>query len=148
MIKVKINSICDDSECTNEFIKFRTTDKYCSWTCQNKNSKSKSKKKLYKIPKVSKKQKTALAEYFKVRADFMNGLDSIICPVYPNKTVTDVHHKKGKEGFADEWAKENNIPLLIDVRYFLAVSRSGHQKIEENPIWAKEHGFSIDRLSI
>tara|TARA_R110002049_G_scaffold224712_5_gene396536 strand:+ start:2081 stop:2527 length:447 start_codon:yes stop_codon:yes gene_type:complete len=148
MIKVNNEAICGDSECTNEFTKFRTTDKYCSWTCQKKNTKPKSNKKLYKIPKVSAKQKVALASYFKVRADFMNGLDSIICPVYSNKTVTDVHHKKGKEGFADEWAKENNIPLLIDVRYFLAVSRSGHQKIEENPIWAKERGFSIDRLSI
>jgi hypothetical protein len=147
MIKVNKTAICADIECNNEFTKFRTTDKFCSYECKKKNTVTRPKK-GYTIPKVSAKQKAKLAEYYKVRADFMNNLKSQVCPVFPDKCVTDVHHKKGREGFADAWAKENNIPLLIDTRYFLAVSRAGHQKIENQPEWAKENNFSEDRLTI
>lgn len=148
MKNTKDKPICADELCEVTFTKFRTTDKYCSYECKIKNTPLKNKKKKYRIPKFSKKQKSALAKYFKIRADFMNGLDNIICPVCPNKTVTDVHHKMGKEGFADEWAKKNDIPLLIDTRFFLAVSREGHSYIEYHPVWAKKMGYSIDRLTI
>ena len=60
--------------------------------------------------------------------------------------ATDIHHKMGRIGYADEWARQENIPLLLDVRFWLAVSRKGHQMIEENPEWAKENNYSIDRL--
>ena len=141
------DNVCSDGDCNNTFVKYKSTDKYCSWDCKIKNTKVKPKKK-YVIPKISKKQKTTLASYFKVRADFMNNLESQVCPVYGDKWVTDVHHKKGKEGFADQWAVDNETSLLIDTRYFLAVSREGHDFIENNPTWAKERGFSEDRLSI
>lgn len=147
MIKANKTAICSDPECNNEFTKFRTTDKFCSYECKKRNAKPK-KRKHYVIPKISEKQKAKLAEYYKVRADFLNSLKDPFCPVYPDKYVTDVHHKKGREGFADDWARRNNIPLLIDVRYFLAVSRSGHEYIEQHPIWAKEKGFSEDRLTV
>ena len=147
MIKQNKSNICGDDDCNNAFVKYKSTDKYCSWDCKRKNTKVKPKKK-YVIPKISKKQKTALASYFKVRADFMNNLESQFCPVYGDKWVTDVHHKKGKEGFADDWARNNKVPLLVDTRFFLAVSREGHEYIENNPISAKKMGFSEDRLSI
>ncbi|WP_262885687.1 hypothetical protein [Myroides sp. LoEW2-1] len=37
--------------------------------------------------------------------------------------------------------------LFLDTRYWLAVSREGHRMIEENPKWAKEKGYSLNRLS-
>ena len=55
---------------------------------------------------------------------------------------SDIHHKKGRNGYADDWARLNDIPLLIDPRYFLAVSRVGHQWIEMNPTKAKQMGLS------
>lgn len=147
MIKPKKTDICADDECENEFTKYRTTDKYCSYACKKKNTAAKPKK-HYQIPKMSAKQKAKMAEYYVVRAEFLNSLTDLLCPVYPDKTVTDIHHKKGREGYADDWARRNNIPLLIDTRYFLAVSRLGHDKIEKNPTWAKKMGFSEDRLTV
>lgn len=76
----------------------------------------------------------------------MSLLENKYCAVYPTQLANQIHHKKGKIGYADDWARQNNIPLLIDTRYFLAVNFDGHRKIEENPNWAKEMGFSIDRL--
>jgi hypothetical protein len=37
--------------------------------------------------------------------------------------------------------------LLLDQRFWLAVSRKGHKAIEQNPEWAKKMGFSESRLT-
>lgn len=107
-------------------------------------------KKKYKqkkpISKKSKKQKVLDAKYSVLRIEFLGKKENQVCPVTGEKT-TDVHHMMGRVGYADDWARFNNIPLIIDVRYFLAVSRRGHQHIEENPEWAKEKGFSKSRLA-
>lgn len=58
-----------------------------------------------------------------------------ICPI-TGQPATEVHHKKGRIG-----------KLLCDVKYWLAVSREGHIKIENNPEWAKEQGYSLSRLA-
>ncbi len=60
----------------------------------------------------------------------------------------DVHHKAGREGYADHHAKTLDIPLLIDVRFFLAVDRICHQWIENNPKEAKRRGWSLSRTGI
>jgi hypothetical protein len=57
------------------------------------------------------------------------------CAVYPELQSKEVHHKKGRTG-----------KLLIDKRYWLAVSRKAHRKITDNPAWAIEHGYSLLRL--
>ena len=51
--------------------------------------------------------------------------------------ATTIHHKKGREG-----------KLLINVMYFLGCCMPCHNKIELNPIWAKEQGYSINRLTL
>lgn len=73
----------------------------------------------------------------------------LVCPVMgtPITMDSDIHHKMGRIGYADQWARDLDISLLIDVRYFLAVSREGHNKIEKFPNWAKERGYSLDRLA-
>ncbi len=47
-----------------------------------------------------------------------------------------IHHKKGRIG-----------DLLNDTKYFLAVCQTDHDYIERHPIWAKEKGYSLNRLS-
>lgn len=97
------------------------------------------------IPKVSKKRAIENAKYTVKRLEFLGKPENRICPV-TGQEATDVHHKMGRVGFADQWARINNIPLLLDVRFWLAVSREGHNKIEMNPEWAKEKGYSQNRL--
>ena len=69
------------------------------------------------------------------------------CQVNPKHRTESVHHKMGREGYADQWARDNDIPLVIDERYFLACCIACHNKIEENPEWAYEKGYSIPRAN-
>lgn len=68
-----------------------------------------------------------------------------VCPIKgtPITMESDIHHRAKRQGYADDWARENNIPLLIDPRFFLAVSREGHQWIELHPKEAKALGYSL-----
>ena len=91
----------------------------------------KQKKKPKRIKPLSEKRAEQNKEYLTLIKVFLQGK---ICPITGQK-ATQVHHKKGRTG-----------KLLTDVKYFLAVSAEGHKKIEENPVWAKEMGYSVNRI--
>jgi murein tripeptide amidase MpaA len=95
------------------------------------------------IKKVSTKRKGEMANYKILSEEFIKNKR---CAVYPNQKATEVHHKMGRVGYADDWARENNITLLMDERFWLPVSRQGHVQIELRPLWAKKEGFSDSRL--
>ena len=116
----------------------------CRCELCRKNQKKSTKKPQKPIRKVSEKQKKLNKEYSKLRLEFLSLPENQICPITKLPT-TDVHHKKGRKGYADDWARENNIPLIIDVRFFIGVSREGHNKIEDNPDWSYQNGYSIRR---
>lgn len=94
-------------------------------------------KKSKAIPKVSQKQLERLKAYKKVRDAFMK--EHEYCQAQLEGIclgkATDTHHSKGKVG-----------DLLTDVRYFFALCRACHSKIEVSPTLAKELGFSLNRL--
>lgn len=83
------------------------------------------------IRKVSKKTSKKLVEYSRLKKQFIVGK---ICPIYPELKVVDVHHKCGRSG-----------DLLLDTRFWLAVSRKGHIWIELHPKEAREKGYSLPR---
>ncbi|QQU04200.1 hypothetical protein [Myroides odoratus] len=87
------------------------------------------------IKPISDKRKTEIQQYTILRKEFLSDPKNQICPITKQPT-TDVHHKKGRVG-----------SLFLDTRYWLAVSREGHRIIEENPEWAKENGYSLNRLN-
>ena len=109
----------------------------CYWSDNKKKNEGKQKtiKEFKPIPKISQKRKIENAKYIVLRIEFLGKKENSICPVTGKKT-TEIHHKKGRVG-----------SLFLDVRYWLAVSREGHKKIEENPVWAKKEGYSLSRLS-
>lgn len=111
-----------------EFIKFTGNSKFNPQPKPEKQEKKKPKA----IRKNSVKRTKENKEYLVLRDVFLNGKR---CAVFPEKRATQVHHKKGRIG-----------KLLCDVRFFLPVSAEGHKKIEENPEWAKEKGYSLNRL--
>ena len=92
-------------------------------------------KSLNPIPKVSKKRQIENAKYSVLRIEFLGKIENRICPITKQPT-TDIHHKKGRIG-----------SLLLDTRYWIALSREGHKFVEENPEWAKENGYSLNRLT-
>lgn len=91
------------------------------------------KKKPYKIKPVAKKTMIELKKYRKLRTEFLNAHP--VCQVDGCGPATDVHHMKGRVG-----------ELLTNTEYFLAVSRTCHNKIEKEPDWAKAMGYSLSRL--
>lgn len=131
-------------DCGSEFLPYNTIQKYCCVNCQFKygkkiNIKLKSfnpeKKKRYSIPKVSEKRKIENLKYVAQRIVFLGKKENQICPI-TGKPTTDIHHQKGRVG-----------SLFLDKTYWVALSREGHKQVEENPEWAKENGYSLDRLS-
>lgn len=87
------------------------------------------------IRKVSIKRAAQNKEYSKLRLNYFK--NHPICEVgLCGRYATDIHHIAGRIG--------NN---LTDITNFLAVCRQHHCQIEENPIWAKEKGYSKSRLA-
>ncbi len=83
-----------------------------------------------KSPKRSKEER----EYSKLRKLFLE--TKMLCEVEGCRCRSDsVHHKKGR--IAD---------LLNDTEFWLAVCHDHHVWIEEHPEWAKEKGYSLNRL--
>ena len=87
------------------------------------------------IPKVSKKRQIKNLQYSVLRTEFLGKKENQICPI-TGKPTTDIHHKKGRVG-----------ELFLDTKYWVALSREGHRFVEENPEWAKEKGYSLNRLT-
>lgn len=88
------------------------------------------------IRRRSKKRAKQEREYGIIRALFLD--QNPICQVKNCRGPSqEVHHKKGRIG-----------ELLTDVRYFLAVCNPHHRYIENHPIEAKAHGYSLSRLAI
>lgn len=105
---------------------------------------------LKRSAKPMRRASTALAarrrQYSKQRKVFLNRPENQWCPVAaagltghvwlssgrPRLEIqtTDVHHRKGRDG-----------KLLLDERYWLAVSRAGHEFIHANPNEARKHGW-------
>ena len=99
------------------------------------------------IRRVSSKRAAQLKEYTKLRKEFMAA--NPICHVWldenpwsangtwtaPDSAAsTDVHHKKSRVG-----------KMLLDTRYWMAVSRTAHQRIHQFPKWAREKGYLLDK---
>ena len=129
---------CKNPSCQKPFKQYNSLQRYCSSACQiSQRGKPK------KIKQVSDKRKEDNEIYSVMRKQFLEKFP--ICPI-TNKPTTDIHHKKGRIGFADDWARYNDISLFLDVRFWVALSREGHQFVEENPTWAKENGYSLNRI--
>jgi len=93
------------------------------------------------INKVSEKIDKNLKQYAVMRKKF---LLNRWCAVHHRPCVpSQIHHMMGRVGFADE----KEIPLLIDVRFWIAVCPEAHKEITEKPKWAIENGYSYSRLA-
>ena len=98
--------------------------------------------KKYVIPKVSEKRKALLPIYEKVRIEVLSEA-KFVCFVDNCKNVANTcEHQKGRKGFADQWARDNNIPLLIDKRFLKPCCNYHNLEFERNPELAKKYQLS------
>jgi hypothetical protein len=70
--------------------------------------------------------------YFDLRWEFL--LQHPLCEVCGHRRSRDVHHRLGRG------------ECLLEIDTFLAVCRSCHIRIHDNPQWAREHGYLGARL--
>jgi hypothetical protein len=97
------------------------------------------KKRQRRIPRVSARRAARLGEYAHAKRLFLAELRNWYCPVMLHLMrrgvpTTDIHHKRGRIG-----------ALLMDQRYWLAVSRRGHTWIHDNPDAARSLGWLCER---
>lgn len=80
------------------------------------------------IRRISNSRARQLKEYSKLKRAFLK--QHPYCAVFPARRASDIHHIRGRTG-----------RLLLDTRYWLAVSRAGHNWIHQNPALARQRGF-------
>ena len=84
------------------------------------------------IKKISSNQSKRNQKYLKLREKYLK--QEPVCEVCRLQKSSEIHHRKGRDG--DNLFNE-----------FLAVCRDCHNKIENNPEWAKENNYTITRLN-
>lgn len=140
-MKPKTHKICP--VCGNGFKIYKTTDKYCSFDCLNSTVVHSEKKPPKPIPKVSKKQSVLNAKYSVKRIEFLSKPENKYCFVDDcGKPATTVEHRKGRSGFADDYARQNNIPLIIDERFFAPCCLFHNLEFERNSELSKKYQLS------
>lgn len=99
-------------------------------------------KELKKLNKVSNKRVILNELYANIR--FLWLIQNPVCQFAGCKNkADDCHHRARRVGFADQWAQDNNIPLLIDYRFFMAVCRDHHLWIEDNQQHGIQEGYIV-----
>lgn len=96
------------------------------------------------IKQKSKKQQKKDTKYLKERLVYIHQKPCAIC----SSQATEVHHKKGRQGYADEWARQREVSLLHDQRFWLPLCHDCHSWVETHPIEAKTKGYSETRRDV
>jgi hypothetical protein len=117
---------CTVDDCSNP----RFAKGFCKYHQQLRTDKKKPKN---YISPVSNKKLKELKIYRKNRLVYLK--EHPKCEVCGINKADQIHHKAGRVG--DD---------LTDPKNFLAVDDKCHVRIELNPIWAKDNGYSVNRL--
>jgi len=140
---------CKFSGCNNTFQKVRPLDMFCCPKCHrahqdelNAKKAGKGTKKKFIAP-VSQRMLSELSIYRPIRDGYLSHHET--CEVRGCENPSNnLHHKAGRTGYADQWAKDEGVKLLWDVRFFMACCGSCHpRRIHENPEWATQEGYMI-----
>ena len=59
-----------------------------------------------------------------------------------NKRADTIEHTMGRKGFADDWAIENNVSLLLDVRFWKPCCNEHNLELERNPELSQKYQLS------
>lgn len=135
--------VCGDKDCDKTFKQYNSLQKYCSPSCQNKNRNVNLKlKPLYKIPKVSEKRKVVNKVYETVRIEVLTEAKFNCFIDGCNNVANTVEHTAGRLGFYDDWARDNNMPLVIDKRFLKACCLHHNGELENNPELSRKYQLS------
>lgn len=92
------------------------------------------------IKKVSDKHGAILRQYSVGRKIFLSLPENQKCFIEGcNKKATTIEHTRGKEGYFDEEARMNDIPLYIDERFWKPCCLEHNLELENNPELSKKY---------
>lgn len=137
--------------CNQKFIPSYFLQKYCNEDECKRAEKiyqsiklSESKLKPHKpIKKVSDKRSVENLQYSADRIVFLGKKENKVCFIDGcNKEATTVEHIAGRKGFYDDWARENNISLFLDQRFWRPCCHAHNLELENNPEMSKKYQLS------
>lgn len=129
---------CKNPDCDKKFVMYSSLNPFCSPACRIA-----VKGKPKGINKKSAKRKKEDDVYEELRLGFLK--ENTVCVIhgtYCTKKATTIEHSAGRIGYYDQWARDNNIPLYIDVRFFKASCSNCNQELENNPELSRQHQLS------
>lgn len=140
-------------QCGTEFEPvYSTVEMFCSRLCsifyKKEKDKAKAEGKSVKnartpIARRSKKGQVLDRKYSSLRKAFLAMPENKYCFIKGcGKPSTTIEHRKGRKGFADDWAREHDVPLLIDVRFFAGCCHEHNLELETNSELSKEYQLS------
>ena len=131
---------CKGPGCDNTFTpKYSSLEKYCGPSCaslatQAQAKQNRDKKKKRPIRKESTKQAALNRKYSQQRRRYLEKPDNHFCVICRDQNVSrranTVEHRKGRKGYADDYARDNDIPLLLDERFWLPVCLEHNTELE------------------
>ncbi len=103
----------------------------------------KEKKKPKPIKKVGEKRKDENITYKFQRTEFLKRPENKNCFIEGCKRrANSVEHIRGRKGFADDWARQNNVSLLLDERFWKPCCVQHNLELENNPALSKKYQLS------
>lgn len=103
----------------------------------------KPKKEKKPVKKQSAKGKRNTQEYSFLRKEYLSLPENKKCFIEGCKRAAKtVEHRKGRKGYADEWARINDVPLILDVRFFAPCCLKHNLELEDNSELAKKYQLS------
>lgn len=132
---------CKDPDCEKSGF-FQTG--YCSAEHFYRNKKPKAKKPGKKIKPVSDKRAARLKEYYAKRDLYLAEPENKFCACGCKAQADTVEHTRGREHdvFWDDYARENNLPLLLDHRWWKPFNSVCNQKLERDAAFSHQHQLS------
>jgi hypothetical protein len=122
---------CDSEECNYSKQEYQSG----KMTKTNKPSKA--------IPKFSDKRKVENLKYLAQRIVFLGKKENQVCFIDGcKKEATTIEHSAGRIGFYDDWARDNNISLYLDQRFWKPCCHAHNLELENNPELSKEYQLS------
>ena len=95
------------------------------------------------IRKVSKKRKKENREYTIKRLQFLSQPENLRCFIEGCNNIADtIEHTRGREGYADEWARENDLTLYLDVRFWKPCCNFHNLELERNSELSEKYQLS------
>lgn len=132
---------CAEKECNLTFIPKKIGQKHCSPKCYYADNPKQATR--TRIRPVSDKRKKEQSEYTSLRRSFLQDPKNKHCFVDGcTRHANTIEHQKGREGYADDWAREKGISLYLDTRYWKPCCLQHNLEFETNPDLAARYQLS------